>query len=252
MYLGILGTCQLLWVPGCMFPFLTTKESSFFGTRLLEYCFVWDIVCQQVLPPHLPCLSFDESLGMAGCTSKCRGHLQDMFPVFLMLSIQCYYGMRHTTLYYCIISAVPVTSLFTSSLYTVCKVPHQAARIWIRSGSLLAVAGAGCDEINQHKQGAKAACYSSKVSCATGFLFIRQFVHGALYRLISMRKKCFLYHTLACVVYFMHLHTGTDQRDCASIWNFVPFAHHVAPHRMLCFGSRGVHHEAVGWNVFFP
>ena len=97
----------------------------------------------------------------------------------------------HTTLYDCIISAVPVTSLFTSSLYTVCKVPHQAARLWIRSGSLLAVAGAGCDEINQHKQGAKVACYSSKVSRATSFPFIRQFVHGALYRLISMRKKCF-------------------------------------------------------------
>ena len=30
--------------------------------------------------------------------------------IFLMLNIQCYYGMRHTTLYWCIISAVPVTA----------------------------------------------------------------------------------------------------------------------------------------------
>ena len=153
MYLGILGTCQLFWVFGCMFPFLTTKESSFFGTRQLEYCFVWDIVCQQVLPPHLPCLSFDESLGMAGFTSKCRGHLQDMFPFFWCWTFSAIMacGMLYT-LYWCIISAVPVTSLFTSSvLITVCKVPHEAARLRIRSGSLLAVAGAGCDEINQHK-----------------------------------------------------------------------------------------------------
>ena len=65
-------------------------------------------------------------------------------------------------------------------------------------------------------------------------------------------QKMFLYHTLACVMYFMHLHTGTDQRDRASIANFVPFAHHVAPHRLLCFGSRRVHHAAAGWNVVFP
>ena len=41
-----------------------------------------------------------------------------------------------------------------------------------------------------------------------------------------------------------------ETRD-PTIWNFVHF-HHVAPHRLLCFGSGGVHHKPAGWNVDFP